>query len=121
MTLAAKFFLWPLAVWLAATRRVAAAALAVAIGLVLLVVTWAAIGFAGLADYPELMRRLQDSIGEDSYTLHVVALDVGLSGRARTCSLAGRRSRAPDGDGRRRRGEGMNDVHSCSRSGQRSR
>jgi Glycosyltransferase family 87 len=90
VTLAAKFFLWPLVAWLAATRRVAAAAIAVAIGLVLLVVTWAAIGFAGLADYPELMRRLQDSIGEDSYTLHVVALDSGLSdGVARAVWLAG--------------------------------
>jgi hypothetical protein len=90
VTLAAKFFLWPLAVWLAVTRRVAAAALAVAIGLVLLLVTWAAIGFAGMADYPELMRRLQDSIGEDSYTLHVVALDLGLSdGLARAVWLAG--------------------------------
>ena len=36
------------------------------------------------------MRRLQDSIGEDSYTLHVVALDLGLSdGLARAVWLAG--------------------------------
>jgi hypothetical protein len=78
VTLAAKFFMWPLAVWLAATRRVASALLAVAIGVCLLVVSWGAIGFAGLSGYPELMRRLQDSIGEDSYTLHVAALDLGL-------------------------------------------
>ena len=88
MTLAAKFFLWPLAVWLAATRRLAAAALAVALGLGLLVLSWAVIGFAGLADYPELMRRLQDSIGDDSYTLRVVALDLGLpAGLARAVWL----------------------------------
>lgn len=78
VTLAAKFFMWPLAVWLAATRRVASAILAVAVGICILVVSWAAIGFAGLTDYPELMRRLQESIGEDSYTLRVTALDLGL-------------------------------------------
>lgn len=78
VTLAAKFFLWPLVVWLGATRRLAAAGLSVAIGLGLLLLSWAAIGFAGIVDYPDLMTRLQDSIGDDSYTLHVVGLDLGL-------------------------------------------
>ena len=77
VTLAAKFFLWPLIVWLAATRRLAAAGLAFALGVGLLLVSWAAIGFAGLVDYPDLMRRLDESIGLDSYTLHIVALDLG--------------------------------------------
>jgi hypothetical protein len=78
VTLAAKLFLWPLVVWLAATRRLLTAGLTVAIGLALLALSWAAIGFAGLADYPELMRRLQDSVGKDSYTLYIVGLDLGL-------------------------------------------
>jgi hypothetical protein len=78
VTLAAKFFLWPLVVWFAATRRVWTAALATLIGGLLLALSWAAIGFAGLADYPDLMRRLQDSIGEDSYTLYIAGLDLGL-------------------------------------------
>ena len=78
VTLAAKLFLWPLVVWLAVTRRVLTAVLAVAFGAVLIVSSWAVIGFAGLADYPELMRRLQDAVGMDSYTLYVVGLDVGL-------------------------------------------
>ena len=43
VTLAAKFFLWPLVVWLAATRRVASALLACAVGAALLLVSWAAI------------------------------------------------------------------------------
>jgi alpha-1,2-mannosyltransferase len=89
LSVAAKFFMWPLAVWLAVTRRLRSAALAVAIGIGLLIGSWAVIGFAGLADYPDLMRRLQDSIGEDSYTLRVVALDLGLSdGLARAVWLA---------------------------------
>jgi Glycosyltransferase family 87 len=77
VTLAAKFFLWPLVVWLAATRRIAAAGLACVVGAGLLLLSWAAIGFAGLVDYPDLMRRLDNEVGDDSYTLQVVASDLG--------------------------------------------
>ncbi len=77
VTIAVKFFLWPLVVWLASTRRVGAAGLACLAGFGLLVVSWAVIGFTGLLDYPELMRRLEDSIGDDSYTLSIVAQDLG--------------------------------------------
>lgn len=78
VTLAAKFFLWPLVVWMAATRRVAGAALACVVGAGLLLGSWALVGFAGLTGYPELMRRLDDSIGLDSYTAYIVGLDLGL-------------------------------------------
>jgi alpha-1,2-mannosyltransferase len=78
VTLAAKFFLWPIVVWLAATRRLAAAALSCAVGAGLLVLSWAAIGFAGLVDYPDLLRRLEETVGEDSYTAYILALDTGL-------------------------------------------
>ena len=78
VTLATKFFLWPLVVWLAATRRMSAAALSCVFGVALTAGSWAAIGFAGLGDYPDLMRRLEDSIGLDSYTAYVVGLDLGL-------------------------------------------
>ncbi len=77
IALAAKFFLWPLVVWLAVTRRLLAAILAVGVGAGLLVVSWAAIGFAGLGGYVDLMRRLQDSVGSDSYTAYIVGLDIG--------------------------------------------
>jgi hypothetical protein len=78
VTLAAKFFVWPLVVWLAATRRVRSAIVAVAIGFVLLLATWAVIGFVGLLEYPDLLRRLERTIGEDSYTLRIVLLDAGV-------------------------------------------
>ena len=88
-TLAAKFFLWPLAVWMAATRRLASAALTCAVGAGLLLLSWAAIGFAGMLDYPQLLRKLEDVVGADSYTTYIVALDVGLpSGLARAMWLA---------------------------------
>ena len=47
-----KFFLWPLVVWQAATRRVASAALAVVIGAALLLLSWAVVGFAGSSTTP---------------------------------------------------------------------
>jgi hypothetical protein len=78
VTLAAKFFLWPLVFWLAATRRLLAAVLACVVGAGLLLVSWAAIGFAGLTDYPSLIHRLEESVGDDSYTAYIVGLDIGL-------------------------------------------
>jgi hypothetical protein len=76
-TLSLKLILWPLLVWLAATRRVATAVAALAIGVALTLGSWAAIGFTGLAEYPDVLRRLQDAVELDSYTVYVVALDAG--------------------------------------------
>ena len=78
LTLAAKFFLWPLVVWLAATRRVRSAIGACVVGGGMLVASWAVLGFAGFVDYPELLRKLEDTVGGDSYTAYIVGLDLGL-------------------------------------------
>ena len=78
LTLAAKFFLWPLVVWLAATRRFASAIWTSVVGACLLLLSWAVLGFAGLADYPGLLRKLEGAVGLDSYTTYVVGLDYGL-------------------------------------------
>ena len=89
VSLAVKLFLWPLVVWLAATRRIAGAALASLAGAGLLLVSWAAVRFAGLRDYPDLLQRLEDTVGGDSYTLYIAALDAGASpGLARGIWLA---------------------------------
>jgi hypothetical protein len=82
LTLAAKLFLWPLVVWLAATRRFAAAIATCVVGAGALVVSWAVIGFAGFADYPQLVRKLERTVGEDSYTAYIVGLDAGLPSTA---------------------------------------
>jgi hypothetical protein len=78
IALAAKFLLWPLVVWFAATRRIGSAVLACVVGVVVLLLSWAVIGFAGFVDYPHLLRRLDQLVGEDSYTAYVVGLDLGL-------------------------------------------
>jgi hypothetical protein len=86
--LAVKFFLWPLLVWMAATRRVAMAALAAAVGAGLLLLSWAIIGFDGLTGYSARLQRLESFFGEDSYTVYIAGLDAGLpSGVARAVWL----------------------------------
>ncbi len=75
---AVKFFLWPVTVWLAATRRYVAAVGSIVVGAALLVASWAPLGFAGFTGYPSLLRRLEDTVGADSYTLYITALDLGL-------------------------------------------
>lgn len=53
--IAAKLVLWPLLIWLVATRRLRGAAVAVASAVGLLVTSWALIGFHGLLQYPRLL------------------------------------------------------------------
>jgi hypothetical protein len=78
VALAAKLFVWPLSIWLAATRRYAAAAVSVVGGFALLVVSWAAIGFDGLRDYPDILRRLEELLAPESYSVYALALDLGV-------------------------------------------
>lgn len=77
--MALKLILWPLSVWLVATRRVATAARALVIAAALVVLSWAVIGFAGIQAYPELLRRVQELEEADSYTVYALALDLGAS------------------------------------------
>jgi hypothetical protein len=74
-----KLFLWPLVVWLAATRRWAAAISAAGIAAAMTFLAWAAIGFEGLADYPDLLRRLSDVVADRGYSLVALGVETGLS------------------------------------------
>jgi hypothetical protein len=76
-----KLFLWPVAVWLLATRRWRAAVSCAAVGVVLLLGGWAVIDFAGLRSYPTLVHMLEQVEAPASYS--AVAL-VGLNGSAAT-------------------------------------
>ena len=69
-----KLFLWPLAVWLALTRRIRAALVAAVVAVIAAAVSWAAIGFAGVGSYPGILRRLANDESSSSYS--VVALGV---------------------------------------------
>ncbi len=73
-----KLFLWPLGVWLAARRRWAAALLAAGLALAMTLGAWAAIGFEGLADYPELVGRLGDVVADRGFSLVALGVEAGL-------------------------------------------
>jgi hypothetical protein len=78
--IALKLFLWPVLIWLVATRRFRGAGAGVLVGAILILGPWAAIGFAGLAGYPHLlsvMSRVERSTG---YTIPAL-LSGGLSWR----------------------------------------
>ena len=79
VSVAAKLFLWPLAVWLAATRRQAAVLWGVGVAVVTLLLSWAVVGFRGFEEYPDLVRRLTDRMDERGYTVYALAVDLGVS------------------------------------------
>ena len=76
--LVAKVFLWPLALWLLLTRRFRALAVAAAGTVVVTIAGWAAIGFAGFAQYPELLRTLGRIEYRRSYSLGALTHHAGL-------------------------------------------
>jgi hypothetical protein len=79
---AAKIFLWPLLVWLVATRRFRAAAYAGVGAVVAVVGSWAVIGFAGFRDYPKLLNALDDVYTRHTQSLASLGLRLGLSPEA---------------------------------------
>jgi hypothetical protein len=79
LSMALKPILWPLTVWFAATRRLGAALLSVAVAGVAVAVSWATIGFADVLEYPGLLHRIQELEEEDGYTVYAVAIDLGTS------------------------------------------
>jgi hypothetical protein len=87
-----KLFLWPLAIWLLATRRYAALAYAAAGGLVLNTVAWAILGFHQLSRYSQLLHALTVIEQKRGYSVIAFALHEGASRRmayALAFSLAG--------------------------------
>jgi hypothetical protein len=45
---------------------------------VLVVASWSVVSFAGLREYPELLRVLTETLGGDSYTVFALASDLGI-------------------------------------------
>jgi len=76
-SLAPKLFLWPVALWALVTRRARAGVLGIAFAVLVTAVCWAAVGFAGLGDYPTLVRNLTRVERDDSYTVFALARELG--------------------------------------------
>jgi hypothetical protein len=77
-----KLFLWPLLIWLVVSRRVGSAALAVAVATAISLASWAVIGFADLANYPELLSSLASSVESKGWSAVALGLSLGLSSAA---------------------------------------
>jgi hypothetical protein len=75
----AKLFPWPLGVWLLATRRLRAAALAVALAIIGIVSSWALIGFAGMTRYPHMLTSLDSLSAGSGVSLAAALLAIGFS------------------------------------------
>lgn len=92
----AKLFLWPLFVWLLATRRWGAAARSALLTAAVAALGWAVVGFDTLAPYPALLRKMTDaqlhntagfaglvsSLGADPAAAHLSVVLVAILGSA---------------------------------------
>jgi Glycosyltransferase family 87 len=76
---AIKLFLWPVAFWLLVTGRRRAAALSVVMTFGLILLPWAAIGFADLLQYPALLRKVSRQ-EYDSFSVNALANALGIDG-----------------------------------------
>jgi hypothetical protein len=85
LAIGAKLFLWPLLVWLLATRRYRALGAALAATAASIFVPWAVIGFDGLSRYPDLLR-----VAEDVYAVHSYSFATLLSALGAGTELASR-------------------------------
>ena len=84
LVISLKPFLWPVGLWLLATRRYRAAGWAVALGLGLNLVAWGAIGFGQLSHYLTLDSQVTSILHRYGYGLWALAVRAGLPGGAGT-------------------------------------
>jgi hypothetical protein len=82
-----KLFLWPLGFWLLATRRFRATAWSVVVAAGAATAGWAAIGFAGLREYPSLMHALTSLVGAQGYSPYALVLALGGPAAAATAGM----------------------------------
>ncbi len=74
-----KPFVWPVALWLLATRRYAAAAYCVAAGLVINCAAWAIVGFGQISRYLHLSVEVTNALDRGGYGIVSIAYRLGLS------------------------------------------
>jgi hypothetical protein len=77
-----KVLLWPMLIWLALTRRFAAASIALALTLLAVLGGWAVLGFADLRSYPHLLDLLSRVLEGRSYSLVALGLALGIDANA---------------------------------------
>jgi hypothetical protein len=83
-----KIFLWPLVVWLVATRRFRTAATTVVLGIAVTLGSWAVLGFDGLRDYAHGLERIAGLVQERSYSPFALFRLLGLSSGSARLAVA---------------------------------
>jgi hypothetical protein len=78
LLISAKLFLWPLIVWLVATRRLRACGHAVAIGVAMNVLAWGVLGFDQIAKYAHLIGTLSTFQENRGYSVMALAMNRGV-------------------------------------------
>ena len=73
-----KPFVWPLGLWLLATRRYRAAGWALVWGVVLNLVAWSVVGFSSFGTYLRLSARVTSMLWRGGYAVLAVAAQLGL-------------------------------------------
>jgi hypothetical protein len=77
LLISVKLFLWPLGLWLLATRRFMSVAYAVVFGLLLNALAWAILGFGELGRYARLLHALTAAEQRRGYSVISIALRAG--------------------------------------------
>lgn len=77
LAIASKLILWPLVIWLLATRRYRAACLAGGSTTAFIVVPWGVIGFDGLTAYPDVLRVAEKVYATHSFSVATVFAGLG--------------------------------------------
>jgi hypothetical protein len=89
LSLALKLFMWPVLVWLLATRRYLACAWAVAAAVGVNVIASAVLGFADFGQFIHLSSEVTSALYRNGYGAVALALHLGLTRTVGVCSLAG--------------------------------
>lgn len=85
---ATKIFLWPLVIWLVATRRFRTAATTIGLGIATVFGSWAILGFDGLMEYPQRIGRIAGLEQDRSYSPFALARSLGVSTTAAQVMVA---------------------------------
>jgi hypothetical protein len=74
-----KLFLWPVVLWLLATRRYAAVGWSIVVGVVVNAISWLVLGLGEIHRYTDLVRALTDAEERRAYSVISFGLNHGVS------------------------------------------